>query len=355
MTLRLPQMPSADDGWRLLTRENTAVRRLWPWSHSIQKLIDLTEPRPRGSANLLISSDYGGEHPGATHNIYCYLVIRGGAGAWASAIREARRTFLPTGRVMAYKRLDDPHRQAALASYLQAAANLDGHLVAIAVDKRKKWLSTFEGRGGGIRKLVGLKANWNTRACEAMMRKVHFAAILLSIWSRPYSNVKWITDRDEFVQNDTRHDDALLAVARMSSLYMRHPIGEFRLNTTGQLSESAEFEDLCSIPDLAAGMLSDVATRLATDEDWRIGFEGPIKMPLPLKAEIISDWFWDQTTRLRKTMISIDVRGAQYSVHKMFMRDGGVIDGTEYGPDNMGGEGPSLDMGTVGHGWPQPD
>ena len=72
------------DRWRLLTPLNIRVRRLWGWGYSIQKIVDATEPRFRETSQLLIASDYGGEHRGATHLVYCYLVVRGGARDWPS-------------------------------------------------------------------------------------------------------------------------------------------------------------------------------------------------------------------------------------------------------------------------------
>jgi hypothetical protein len=193
---------------------------------------------------------------------------------------------------MAYKRLDDSVRQEALVPFLAAAAGLDGHLVAIAVDKRKKWLSTATGTADDVRKAFGLKASWNPRSLEGMMRKIHLAAVLLSIWARPYGSVTWITDEDEFVANDARHDDALLIAARMCSLYFPYPMGTFRLNTTGQDPETREYEDLCSIPDLAAGMLSEISTRLSKAGNWENRMR-KLHSGLPVKADIIADWFWD--------------------------------------------------------------
>jgi hypothetical protein len=222
---------------------------------------------------------------------------------------------------MSYKRLDDRLRQEALVPFLSAAANLDAHLVAIAVDKKKKWLSTIPGTADDLRRAFGLKATWNPRAFEAMMRKVQFVAILLSIWSRSYGNVTWITDQDEFVANDTRHDDALQAVARFSSFYLSHPMGTFRLNTTGQDPDVHDYEDLCAIPDLAAGMLSEVSTRLAKEGNWEKRIR-QLRSTLPLKADVIADWFWDEQMLLRKTLITIDVVGTQYRVEKVsMMRD----------------------------------
>jgi hypothetical protein len=153
-----------------------------------------------------------------------------------------------------------------------------------------------------------------------MLRKVHIAAILLSIWSRPYTNVTWITDEDEFVANDKRHDDALSAAARFCSFYFTHPMGVLRLNTTGQDREICQYEDLCSIPDLAAGMLSEVSTRLAEVGAWRERTYKIIESQLPLKAEVLTDWFWDTHMRLRKTLITIDVDGSRFSARKVSMQ-----------------------------------
>jgi len=313
--------PSVTDSWRLLTPLNIQTRRLWPWSFSMQKFISAGEPRPRQSRKLLITSDYGGEHPRATHNIYCFLVVRAGASEWYSAIRSARRSLLPDGRTMSYKRLDDPQRQEALVPFLRAAANLDGHLVALAVDKRKKWLSTMPESMDFIRKSFGLKGSWNPRSFEAMIRKVQFTAILLSIWARPFANVTWITDQDEFVANDTRHDDALLAVARMTSLYLSHPMSVLRFNTTGQDPEHTDYEDLCAIPDLAAGMLSEISTQLSNEATWEDKLRRVLRSPLPVKTDIIADWFWDERMMLRKTFVSIDIMGSQYSVRKICKLD----------------------------------
>ena len=317
MCLMHPKLPHIEH-WRLLTPTNIAMRRVWGWGHSIQKILAAAQPRPFDSGRLLVTSDYGGEHRDATHLIYCYLVIGGGAGPCLSKISATRHSLLRDGRRMAYKRLDDPSRQQALVPFLQAAADLDGHLVAVAVDKRKKWLSTAPGMALRLKQTYGLKASWNPRSLEAMMRKVHLLSILVSLWSRPHIDLTWITDQDEFVANDARHDDALAAAARLSSLYAPHPMGVFALNTTGQDSDSRDYEDLCAIPDLAAGMLSEIAMRLSRDGRWEESMQKTLDGELPAKAEIIGDWFWDTDMRLRKTLINIDLEGTEFSVRQVW-------------------------------------
>jgi len=311
-------MLSNTDHWRLLTPTNINVRRLWGWGHSIQKILAAAQPSPFETNRLLVTSDYAGEHRSATHLIYCYLVVGGGARGWFQAIGSARAGLLPDGRRMAYKRLDDSLRQKALAPFLRAAANLDGHLVAIAVDKRKKWLSTAPGVAQRLQKAFGLNASWNPRSLEAMMRKVHFLSIILSLWSGPYTNLTWITDQDEFVANDARHDDALVAAARVSSFYVPHPMGVFALNTTGQDQEAPEYEDLCAVPDLTAGMLSEIASQLSKEGSWEARMPRILETELPIKTDVIADWFWDMDMPLRKTFITIDTKGSEFSVRQIW-------------------------------------
>lgn len=305
--------------WKLLTPVNIQIKRAWPWSRSIQKIVDSGEPLPRQSSNLMIASDYAGDYSRASHRVYSFLVIKSGVPQWLAATQEARRKFLSRGRTMSYKRLDDSQRQQALVPYLLGASRLDGHLVTLAVDKRKKWLSTSPEAVSDIKKAFGLTASWNPRSLEEMMRKVQFFAILASIWSGPLTNITWITDEDEFVINDRRHDDALHMAGRMSSAYTPQQMGILRLNTTGQDPDVTNFEDLCAIPDLAAGMLSEVSTGLPHGLSWQNGGLEALDGGLSQKAGIIADWFWDQDMTLRKTFIVIDAEGDRYGVRKVSM------------------------------------
>ncbi len=42
-----------------------------------------------------------------------------------------------------------------------------------------------------------------------------------------------------------------------------------------------------------------------------------LQSDLPVKAEVIPDWFWDSAMRLRKTLITKDIQGARYAVRKV--------------------------------------
>ena len=313
------------DRWRLITNRNVGLKRVWPWGHSIQRILAPKERGPAPVQQLVVASDFGGEHKSATHVLYVYLVIATGLDDWARRMAALRREAL-VHRRMAYKRLGDGVRQAALPGFLSAAADLDGHLVAIAVDKRQKWLSTQPGVADELRRAFQLRCSWNPRALEALMRKAHFLALLLSIWAPLGAHVTWLTDEDEFVANDKRHDDALLAAGRLSSMYLDQPMGAFALNTTAQDSSRRHFEDLCSIADLTAGLLSDVRAGLAPEASWEVEEVRVLEPDLPLKARILLSWFADSQMRLRKTFISIDHLGARSMVRELWTESNWISD-----------------------------
>ena len=99
-------------------------------------------------------------------------------------------------------------------------------------------------------------------------------------------------------------------------------MGVYRLNRTGQDPEFRDYEDLCAIPDLAAGMLSEISTRLTKVAAWEDRMRRVLDGVLPIKTDIIADWFWDERMRLRKSLISIDVEGERYGVRKIWMLNG---------------------------------
>ena len=139
-----------------------------------------------------------------------------------------------------------------------------------------------------------------------MLRKTQFAAIVLSMWALRLSTINWITDADEFVANELRHDDALLATARYCAFYLPGPQGGLRLNTTARDEDVTNFEDLCAMPDLAAGMMSDISTRLSQVESWTDRMEKAVHGELPPKVSILSDWsriqIWPFARRLFRSM-----------------------------------------------------
>jgi hypothetical protein len=208
---------------------------------------------------------------------------------------------------MSFKRLNDGQRRRALGPFLEAAEYLDGHVVGVVVSKELDRLSTGANTLELWKSLHGLRASWSPRAFEALVRAAHFHALLLRAWFRPGMHVSWITDEDEIVANEDRLDDALDLSARLTGLYVPHGLGEFAMNTVAVDPKDESFEDFVAIPDLAAGMLTEVVNQWSSAPMWSEG--GALELAadrLSEKAKIIADWFWHPGGSLRKTSILID-------------------------------------------------
>lgn len=312
-------MTSVSD-WQLLTPANIQLRRVWGWGYSIQKILAATRSQMFDADQLMIASDYGGEHRQSSHLVYAYLIVAGGLPSCLRTIRATRRALFRDDRRMAYKRLDDAVRRKALPTYLRAAGELHGCLVAVAIDKKKAWLSTQEGVADEFQGMFKLRSRWSDKALERMVRKVHLMSLLLSVWARPHCNITWITDDDEFVSTEARHDDALSVSGTLASMYTPLRTGVFRLNRTGQVPDDLDFEDLCSIPDLACGMLSEIMSALDTPSVETPAADRDLPTELPWKSEILSNWFWDEDMPLRKVLITVDVTAENFIVQRMARR-----------------------------------
>jgi hypothetical protein len=118
-------------------------------------------------------------------------------------------------------------------------------------------------------------------------------------------DVTWISDQDEFVDNEQRLDDAQKIAARISTLYLQHTLRVFAMNTTQIDGPGREYEDLVAIPDLAAGMLSELSRNLLED--------GAIQ----IKSDVISDWFWHEGANLHRTCIVLDKVADKSRVFKL--------------------------------------
>lgn len=291
--------------WRLLTREKTILRRARPWTGPMQRQLWAAQPFPFEGPDLIVTSDYGGEHGSATHRVYAFLVSQGLSRAWFEDMIDIRSTLLTDGRRMSFKRVVDDRRMRALERYLEAADKLIGHLVVVAVDKRIKRLVCLENEFELFSAAFNLRARWNEQSFEDMARKAYFLTLCLSLWAIPNMNVDWITDQDQAVANDLRLDDFQQVAARMTGAYLQFPMGEFSMNSTAIDGPERHMEDLCAIPDLAAGMVSDVSGAILGSG----GFWAANRVSVDTfseKTETIASWFWWPYPRLRRTMLSFD-------------------------------------------------
>lgn len=305
----------------VVTERSAALRAVFPWGFSIQKILHAVRPTPFHGGHLFVGSDYGGDHKRSSYNTYAFVVVNDPPTKWLLLQKEIRSKQLKDSRRMSFKRLGDSQRQEALIPFLQAADTLDGHLVVFVVDKTVRLHPTSKEDVESWQRNFDLSARWNRRSFEHAIRKAHFFSLIVAQWSKPLMDVTWVSDQDEFVASDKHLDDAQKLAAQFSSLYLPHTLREFAMNTTEIDEPSLEFEDLVAIPDLAAGMLSDLSSTLAKGVSWADidGRHVLESSALQTKSEILADWFWHSGANLRRACIVIDKVGTQSRVFKLDM------------------------------------
>lgn len=221
---------------------------------------------------------------------------------------------------MSFKSLGDGYRKQALIPFLQSADTINGHLVALVVTKKLANLSWRASFDGTVPMRFGLRGAWKKRPFESMFRSAQMFALMLSIWSRPWMDVTWISDQDEIVANDDRLDDAQQIAAKLSTQLVPHHLGVFAMNSTAIDGDDRSFEDLVAVPDLAAGMLSEIVSGFVSAPNAPEFSVSPT-VNLSNKSEVIADWFWWPNANLKRTCVLIDAAGPhQFKVTRITMK-----------------------------------
>jgi hypothetical protein len=207
---------------------------------------------------------------------------------------------------MSYKALSDGHRRRALAPFLQAAEFMSGLCVAMIFDKRVTHLCMNGAEGyRRVHEAAGLEASWKDRELEEALRMTNVVAALVGGLSRPNQNVYWLSDQDNLFGNERQSRDVARLLASFSGHYVSHPLGELGFGTTALDKGDRWEEDLAAIPDMVAGALAEITTRLAERCGGYIPatIAVPYTDPLLAKAHFIARWFWSYGPTLRRVAI----------------------------------------------------
>jgi hypothetical protein len=214
-------------------------------------------------AGLFVASDYGGQHQGGAYLTYSFVFTTPKRWLlWEVERRRVRRIF-GLDRRISFKNLSDQHKWDALPHFLGAASLLGGLTVTVLVHKSIRSVF-FLGKGLDVRRpeLEKFRA-WKRPALERMLRVVYVFALLVAGLSREDHRILWITDQDDIVANDSRHQDLVDSAVELVSTLSPHRILGLESGTTAADNGSLEIEDLASIADLASGATGEVMTSLA--------------------------------------------------------------------------------------------
>ena len=264
-------------------------------------------PCLRHGSGLLIASDYGGEHKGAGWATYAALATTvEAAGLWSSWTRTLRGRLLPDGRSLQFKRLSDRIRRRALPHFLQAADQLPGVLFCIAIPRSVS--SIFDGAPHKTRLADLGFPELRPAVEEKILRVTHLVALIVAGLSGQGQDVYWFSDEDALaIHSGARLWPLTRLFATVTSNLLDHDLRHLRVGTSRCDNGSMSIRDLISLADLAAGAISRLLSEvLDLREAPPKGLILPMLRAVPQSRDLVSRWFADDSSELRKVLLLID-------------------------------------------------
>ncbi len=298
---------------------------LYPWVPTMEKIISAHELPILSGPVITITSDYSGSHKSSNYQIISVLYVDlEFSQGWEFQRRKIREQYLRDGRRLSFKALNDRQRQKALIPFLKSTELIHGLSVTLVINKSIRKLYVSKADIVSACQSFGLQCNWKPQALENAMQVAHLMSILIAGLSHPKQNIYWISDEDELFANLQRIQDLQRIIGKYSGHYVKHELGELGMGTTS-LDEGDRFEeDLNAIPDLIAGTVAEVSTRLSKSIGGRIptSIAVPYYGDLSTKSDILSSWIWDKSSRLKKIVIIFEDHGqGRFSVANLSMDD----------------------------------
>lgn len=244
---------------------------------------DLLWPTDTGFQTIF--SDYSGQHKGATHESYSFLVTTWeDLESWLPLREQFRARWLPDGRRLSFKQLREPLRRKAYPHFLELFGQLRANLLTFMVDYR---VGSFS--GGSPKELASVFPEcFLPGASDASIEKTHRLAILVAMIQAGLRDERqesvWISDHDETLDTFEKRE----GIARLASYFVfglvgwRNPADQ-TFTTTADTKLPEWVEDVAAMPDIAAGASARLSEHLPT-------FQGSPTWTVPVRYESAVDW-----------------------------------------------------------------
>lgn len=319
------------NNWKLGDRPELGAMNV---ANSVVRAIDFSDPGAipnlHNASTILVGSDYSGQHATSQFEALCFLFADADRmGLWIDSQKLLRKQFLPDGRRLSYKALNDRHRSTALPHFLKATDLLSGLLVVVLVDKSIESLFKSSGKIESSDAEIRSLAHWAPHVVERLLRVCHFASFFLAGLSRERQNVLWITDQDEIAANVEKHGELVSTFGRISSHYLSHNLGHLRIATTASDTGKRDVEDFVAIADLAAGAICQT---LNTYHRLGIPPVPGVTLPIPngIESKVLRlmNWFSDSSGSLKRLVLAFEPLPGSTSLrvrHYLFKGTGDVV------------------------------
>jgi hypothetical protein len=242
------------------------------------------------ASSLVVGSDYSGEHAESNYLGFTFVILPNDSWRqWDAArilIRERRG--LGTRR-MAYSKLGDGVKRAALDDLMLALLAQRGLAISLIISKRLKSIFDTSGQVDRVQWAVDHCVGWKHAEIEKMLRVVHVAAFFVAGIVSSGQEIRWVTDHDAIVANESRFN--AMATVWKDVLRQYLTVAPRNVHCSTSFTSPLEVEDFVAIPDLIGGALVDLFTAHHRRGDV---FSEDSAVPHPdnlsEKAKAILDW-----------------------------------------------------------------
>lgn len=272
----------------------------------------------------LVASDYSGQHRGASHEIYAFLITTADAlEPWVTEREAFRRRWLPDNRRISFKQLREPMRRRAFPHFLHLTGHLRANLITIMVDQRVG--SFMLGGPAAIREVFDdcFAPNASDGTVEKVFRLATFVSLIQAGLRREDQRSRWVSDHDETLDTfDKREGFARMATYLTVGLTGWRRAADQDFYTTEAANLPEWMEDLAAIPDLSAGAfakLADVLPLFLNQPTWTVRVTGG---EMDWRARVLGDWLAHDSGSLRHVLLRLapDETGTVRASAQRFLR-----------------------------------
>lgn len=261
---------------------------------------------------IIFCSDYSGQHKTAKYETYSFVIttdlfLR----KWLPLLGDFRQKYLPDGRRLSFKKLNEPMRKRSLEPFLKVASLLEGNLVSVMIDKRLG--SICPGGTEGVKEVFDdcFPPIIKDSSVEKMFRLASLSTLLIAGFRTERQTSFWVSDHDEALDTNEKRE----GLARLSAYLAfgltgwQNPADQY-FTTTGLSTAPLWSEDLATIADFAAGAYCEMSSMLPTlmgTPKWLVGMSSTsIK---DWRAQKIGNWLATNTNSLKHVLIRMEDDG----------------------------------------------
>jgi len=263
-------------------------------------------PQLQRSQALMVFSDFAGDDVHSRFVTFSFVVTPfEQIERWNRVRLAVRHRFHLGDRRMAYSKLNDRRRRAAISSFCRAANSIEGLSVTVLFDKRIKSIFTPGGYEPSITKIDGGTFLCKAPVLERALRAAFLIAIFLAGISAPGQNVVWVNDEDDIAANPTALAHLRHAFTSILNYNAAHSFGAVHVQTTGTIaSEHLKSEDLAAIPDLIAGAVTSFFCSFGSRVPLYTFALAPSDLPPKAKTLILQ--LFEEDAKLKKLIFTAE-------------------------------------------------